>query len=224
MKIWLIEAGPKLLGNMSRNASEKAYFYLSRLGIAIELNAGVKNYDGKLVLYGDDKSISSRIVIWTAGVMGIPVPGLESSLVAGARIKVNSYNQVEGYDSVFALGDVAAMIDEKNPKGHPMVATVAIQQARLFAANVFRIIKGKQMVPFHYCDKGTMATVGRNKAVVDLRRIKFQGVLAWYFWMFIHLMALAGFRNRMITFTNWVWNYFTYERAFRLIIRPYKRP
>ncbi len=224
MKIWLIEGTTKLLGGLSEQASVKAYKYLTEMGINVVLESAVTNYDGHLLKLAGHKSLQSTIVIWTAGVQGKPVPGLGNAILPGNRIKVNYFNQVEGYDNIFALGDVAGMIDDEYPKGHPMVAPVAIQQAKLFARNIFRLINGKPLFSFCYKNKGTMATIGRNKAVVDTPAFRFQGVLAWYVWMFIHLMAIAEFRNRMITFTNWVWNFITYERAFRLIIRPYKRP
>lgn len=224
MKIWLIEGSSRLLGGMSTQASEKAYNYLMKMGINVMLQSAVKDYDGHILTYGKDGSLQSTIVIWAAGVQGLPIPGIEEALLPSKRFKVNYFNQVEGHKDIFALGDIAAMTDDEFPRGHPLVAQVAIQQAKLFAHNIFCHIHEKPMKPFHYKNMGTMATVGRNKAVVDLPRFRFQGVLAWYVWMFVHLMAIAEFRNRIITFTNWLWNFFTYERAFRLIIRPYKRP
>jgi NADH:ubiquinone reductase (H+-translocating) len=224
MKIWLIEGTSKLLGGLSAQASVKAYKYLSEMGINVILNSVVQDYDGHILKYGENESLQSTIVIWTAGVQGLPVSGLENAILPGKRLKVNLLNQVDGYENIFALGDVAGMLDDEYPKGHPMVAPVAIQQAKLFARNIFNLIENKPLKPFHYKNQGTMATVGRNKAVVDTPNFRFQGVLAWYVWMFIQLMAIAEFRNRMLTFTNWIWNFFTYERAYRLIIRPYKRP
>ena len=139
-------------------------------------------------------------------------------------MRVDAYNRVLSYQHIFALGDVAAMIDDQHPKGYPMLAPVAMQQAELLARNLMRDKKGEPWEAFRYLDKGTLATVGRNKAVADLPYISFQGSLAWWTWMGVHLVLLAGFRNRFVTFIDWVWNYFSYDRALRLIIRPYKRP
>ncbi len=138
------------------------------------------------------------------------------------RFKVNDFNQVDGYDNIFAIGDIAYMQTTAYPKGHPQVAQPAIQQGVHLAKNLKMLLSGKQMEAFKYNDKGTMATVGRNKAVVDLKRAKFGGFFAWFIWMFVHLMALVGFRNRVIVFFNWAYNYINFDKAARLIVRPYK--
>ena len=146
-----------------------------------------------------------------------------SSIIEKAnRYKVNVYNQVNGYENIFAIGDIAVMSTEDFPKGHPMVAQPAIQQGNHLAKNLIRILKSEKMLPFVYNDKGTMATVGRNRAVVDLGKMRFGGFFAWYVWMFVHLWFLVGFRNRAITFFNWVYNYINYDKGARLIIRPFK--
>jgi NADH dehydrogenase len=133
---------------------------------------------------------------------------------------VDRFNRVNGYNSIFAVGDIALMTEEKYPKGHPQVAQAAIQQARWLARNLIRIQNNKPFKPFSYKDLGSLATVGRNKAVVDLSFLKFQGVFAWIFWMFIHLMAIVGVKNRLLIFINWAYHYFTYDQSLRLIIKP----
>ena len=137
----------------------------------------------------------------------------------GGRMKVNNYSQVDGYQNIFALGDVALMTEEKFPNGHPQVAQPAIQQGKLLAKNLVSLIRGNQPKPFKYKDLGSMATVGRNLAVVDLPFLKFQGFLAWLTWMFVHLMAIVGVKNKVLIFINWLWNYVTYDQSLRLIIR-----
>ncbi len=136
---------------------------------------------------------------------------------------MDEYNRVAGYADIFAIGDVASISTEDYPNGHPGVAPVAIQQGQLLAKNLIRIINKEEPLPFKYKDQGSMATIGRNKAVVDIGKIRFQGVFAWFVWMFVHLMSLVGFRNKLVVFVNWVWSYFSYDRGTRLIIRPFNR-
>ncbi|MND99021.1 NADH dehydrogenase-like protein [compost metagenome] len=163
-------------------------------------------------------------MIWSAGVRGETLPGINKDVVVGGnRFKVNTFNQIEGYDDIFAIGDVAAMITEDFPRGHPGVAPAAMQQGVLVAKNIVKKINDIPMEPFKYFDKGSMATVGRNRAVVDLGFIRFQGMFAWFVWMFVHLMTLVGFRNRVVVFVNWVWSYFSYDRGTRLIIRRFEK-
>jgi NADH dehydrogenase len=164
-------------------------------------------------------------LVWTAGVKGAVIDGLskESLTDRSDRIKVNGFNQVVGEDYIFAIGDVAVMELKDYPFGHPMMAQPAIQQGRLLGRNIVKHIQGKPMKSFSYRDKGSMATIGRNKAVCDLPNLKFQGVFAWFVWMFIHLFFLIGFRNRMVVFVNWVYNYIRFDREARLIIRPFKQ-
>lgn len=147
----------------------------------------------------------------------------ESLVERANRYKVNAYNQVEGYPNIFALGDIALMVTDDYPKGHPQVAQPAIQQAQLLGKNILKLIDGKPLKKFRYIDKGSMATVGRNKAVVDLKHYRFAGFFAWFIWMFVHLMALVGFRNRVLVFVNWSYNYINFDKAARLIIRPFKK-
>ena len=179
----------------------------------------------KTVTTNSDLVLQSETLIWAAGVTGRPVKGLDAKVIIehSNRYKVNRYNQVEGYDSIFALGDIALMETEAFPKGHPQVAQPAIQQGKLLGKNILRLIDNKPLKEFTYNDKGSMATVGRNKAVVDLKHYKFAGFFAWFVWMFVHLMSLVGFRNRVIVFFNWTYNYINFDKAARLIIRPYNK-
>ncbi|MDX1601926.1 MAG: NAD(P)/FAD-dependent oxidoreductase [Salinimicrobium sediminis] len=225
MEIHLVEGLDRVLPPMSEKASEKAEKFLKELGVQIHLNTMVQEYDGlKVTTNQEDLTFYTSTFIWAAGVSGAPVAGLNASaLVERAdRYEVNVFNQVKGYENIFAIGDIAVMRSEEYPKGHPMVAQPAIQQGRHLAKNLKRIFNKEQMLPFEYNDKGTMATVGRNKAVVDLGKLKFGGFFAWFIWMFIHLYFLVGFRNRLITFFNWVYNYVNFDKAARLIIRPFK--
>ncbi len=224
MEIHLIEGAPRVLPPMSEHASEKASKFLRKLGVHIHLNTQVKNYDNNIVTTNTDLTIKTATFIWSAGVTGAPISGINaSSLIPRAnRYKVNQYNQIEGYENVFAIGDISVMETEIYPKGHPMVAQPAIQQGKHLAKNLKRHLKGKPMIPFRYLDKGSMATIGRNKAVVDIGKFKFGGFFAWFVWMFIHLWFLVGFRNRFVTFFNWTYNYINYDKAARLIVRPFK--
>ncbi len=219
MDIDLIEATPRLLNGMSEAAGEKSKEFLEKLGVRVHLNKMVKSYDGYKVSFKDGSEMISRTLIWAAGVTGSPIEGIrEESIVKGNRLEVDEFNRVKGYENIFAIGDIAAMIDEENPKGHPQVAQPAIQQGKHLAKNFKKILTKEALKPFSYWDKGSMATIGRNKAVVDVGQFKSQGFFAWFIWMFIHLMALVGFRNRTIVFINWVWSYLTYDKSNRLII------
>jgi NADH dehydrogenase len=220
MDIHLVEASPRLLNGMSTQAGEKAYRFLTDMGVKVHLNAAVKSYDGYEILLSSGERLISRSLIWAAGVKGNPVEGIGAETIGrGNRIVVDEYNRVKGYENIFAIGDVALMEgDAKFPKGHPMMAPPAQQQGRLVAKNITNLIRQRPLKPFSYFDKGSMATIGRNKAVVDLRGIRFQGMFAWYVWMFVHLMSIVGFRNKVFTFFSWMWNYFSYDRSNRLII------
>ncbi|HAI75188.1 MAG TPA: FAD-dependent oxidoreductase [Microscillaceae bacterium] len=219
MDIDLIEASPRLLNGMSDEAGEKAKQFLEDLGIRVHLNKSVKSYDGYTVTLNDNTRIISQTLIWAAGVAGAPIAGLkEEAVVRGNRYQVDEFNRVIGYDNIFAIGDVAAMITEDTPRGHPMVAQPAIQQGKHLAKNFQYILKSRPMKPFKYKDLGSMATIGRNRAVVDIGKFKMQGFLAWFVWMFVHLMALVGHRNRVLVFINWMWGYLSYDKSNRLII------
>jgi len=224
MKIYLVEAGGRVLSGMTEKSSRQASIYLHNLGVNVICNAQVSDYDGEKVSIRDGIQISAKTLVWAAGVSGKMTAGLNPDLyVRGNRIKVNSFNQVEGYDNIYAIGDNAYMTEENYPNGHPQVATPAIQQGRLLALNLIRLQKNKPMKPYSYFNKGSMATVGRNLAVVELPFIKFYGFLAWLTWMFVHLMAIVGVKNRVLVFINWFWNYITYDQSLRLIIKPYRK-
>lgn len=223
MNVHLIQAADKLLPSMSQNASNKAAKYLKDLDVQVWFNTLVKDYDGKIVTT-NDRSFETTTMIWTAGVKGSLIPGIEGEdVIVGGRYSVDKFNKIKGYHDIYAVGDVAVMMTPENPKGDPMVAQVAIQQGKLLAKNLTRQLKNKPLKPFKYNDKGSMATIGRDKAVVDLPNWKFSGWFAWIVWMFVHLVSLIGFRNKVIALMNWVVQYFTYNKSVRLIIRPYKR-
>ncbi|MDX1270558.1 NAD(P)/FAD-dependent oxidoreductase [Bizionia paragorgiae] len=225
MEIHLLEGADRVLPPMSKHASKKAECFLKELGVNVHCNTLVSNYDGKTVTTNTALFLESETLIWAAGVTGKPVKGLkaEALIQQANRYKVNEYNQVLGYDSIFALGDIACMQTEAYPKGHPQLAQPAIQQGKLLGKNIIKLIEGKPLKKFVYKDKGSMATVGRNKAVVDLKHYKFGGFFAWFVWMFVHLMSLVGFRNKVIVFFNWTYNYINFDKASRLIIRPYTK-
>lgn len=224
MHIYLFEAAPRLLSFMSEEASAKTMEYLEKLGIMVKVNSLVKDYDGDKVVAADGSTIETKTVIWTAGVKGASFEGIPQELILpNGRIMVDELNRVAGLDGTFAIGDVSACITDANPRGDAMLAQVAIQQGRLLAKNLLSIEVGRQPKPFRYHNKGVMATIGRGKAVVDLPNIRFQGAFAWYVWMFVHIMSLVGFRNKVITLVDWIFNYINYDRPLGLMIRPARR-
>ena len=225
MQINLIQSGDRVLNTMSEKSSKAAEEFLVKLGVTIWKNVRVTNYDGRIITTNTDLTFDSATVIWTAGVQGASVAGLNAdSLVEKVeRIRVNQYNQVVGYKNIFAIGDIASMESEEYPQGHPMMAQPALQQGKLLGDNLIRLIHKEKMTSFEYNDKGSMATIGRNLAVVDLPHYHFHGVFAWFVWMFVHLFSLIGFKNKAVVFLNWVYNYIWFDREGRLIIRPYKK-
>ena len=225
MQINLVQSGDRILNTMSEKSSAAAEKFLIDLGVTIWKNVRVTNYDGRTITTNSDLTFDTATVIWTAGVQGAIVAGLDSkSLIERVeRIRVNEFNQVFGYTDIFALGDIASMESQLYPQGHPMMAQPAMQQGDLLGENLVRLIANKSMKAFEYKDKGSMATIGRNKAVVDLPKYHFSGVFAWFVWMFVHLFSLIGFKNRAVVFLNWVYNYIRFDREGRLIIRPYKK-
>lgn len=223
MEINLVQGADRVLDAMSKKSSKAAEKYLKNLGVKVHLKTIVTGYDGKTVSTKGGTHFYSEAMIWSAGVKGAPVDGLEQNLDRAARIKVNRFNQVEGFEDVFALGDVAAMYNEKYQFGHPMMAQPAIQQGELLAENLDRLVKKQSMKMFTYNDKGSMATIGRNKAVVDLPKFHFNGVFAWFVWMFVHLISLIGFKNKALVFWSWTYNYFVFDRESRVVIRPYRK-
>ncbi|WP_053970128.1 NAD(P)/FAD-dependent oxidoreductase [Mangrovimonas sp. ST2L15] len=225
VQINLIQSGDRVLKEMSEKASEKAEEFLEDLGVNVWKNLRVTGYDGQLVTTNTDVSFEAATLVWAAGVKGASIKGLDSEdfVNRGNRILVDAYNQVKGVENIFAVGDVACMVSEEFPQGLPMMAQPAIQQGKQLGENITRLLERKSLKPFVYKDKGAMATIGRNKAVVDLKHWKFQGVFAWFVWMLVHLYALIGFRNRVVVFVNWVYNYIRFDREARLIIRPFKK-
>jgi NADH dehydrogenase len=224
MQVYLLEGSPKVLNVMSENASDHAHRYLTELGVNVFVNSRVLDYDGQYVMLDGGKAIATNTLVWAAGVTGNRIEGLDPSVVNKAgRIKVDRKNMVEGTSNIFAIGDIAFMTEEKYPNGHPQVAQVAIQQAKNLSKNFINLDKGKPTVDFSYKDLGSMATVGRNKAVADFPKWKFAGFFAWLIWMFIHLMSIVGGKNRLFAFINWAWNYITFDQSLRLIMKPKAR-
>lgn len=218
MQINLIEASNRVLSAMSESASLKAKQALNELGVNVWLDTIVRDYDGSIIKT-NKIDINSKTLIWSAGVIGQTVSNTNLKLNKDNRIITNSYNKVVGHQNIFAIGDVACIETEMEGKGHPMLASVAGQQGHHLGKSLNAILENKKPKPFLYNDRGTMATIGRNKAVVDLPFFKFSGIIAWFVWMFLHLMLLVDFRNRLIVLVNWSWSYFKYDKGLRLIIR-----
>lgn len=220
--IYLIEAAPVLLGPMSKKSQEEATRVLTRLGVQIKLNVAVKDYvDGKVIL-ANGEVIPTSVLIWTSGVIGRQVPGLPAEVLGRARrIQVDEFNRVKGMTNIFAIGDIALQtLDPKYPNGHPMLAQVAIQQGRNLAENLQREADGKAPKPFVYNDKGSMAIIAKYKAVVDLPRGFMKGFIAWLVWLFVHLIPITSFRNKVKLAFSWLWSFITNDPTLRLIIRP----
>jgi NADH dehydrogenase len=218
-KITLIEGSKDTLNSMSISAKRISKKYLQKMGVNIITETFVKRYDGTLLELSNGNVIKSKTVIWAAGVIGNTIKGLPDNVqTVGNRIEVNRTNLVEGTKNIFAIGDIALMKTPKYPKGHPQVANVAINQAKNLA---FNLNKNKS-IEFEYKDLGSMATIGRNKAVVDLPHFRFKGYFAWLVWMFLHLMLILSVRNKLIIFINWVWAYLTKDTSLRLILKQTK--
>jgi NADH dehydrogenase len=221
MQVHLLEGSSKVLGTMSETASNNAKKYLINLGVNVCLNTIVKDYDGVNVYLQDGTIIKSNTLVWAAGVTGNKIDGLNpESISKGNRIKVNKQNRVEGHSNIFAIGDIAFMPDQEYTNGHPQVAQAAIQQGELLGKNFKNLDQNKPLKDFKYKELGSMATIGRNKAVADLPFMKMKGFFAWITWMFVHLMSIVGIKNRLLTFINWAWSYFTYDQSYRLILKP----
>lgn len=223
IKITIIEGSDRVLRTMSEDASEKAYEYLGHLMVDVNLSKTMTSYKNNIVTLSDGEEIYCETLVWTAGITGEPLIGFDSSAMGpGNRFKVDAFNRVEGFDNVYALGDIAFMTNETFQRGFPQMAQVAIQQALNLAINLNASEFKKE---FKYNDKGSMATVGRNRAVADLNHnIHLYGRPAWATWMFVHLISLLGMRNKLNVLINWVWAYFTYSTSLRLLIRPTKYP
>ncbi|TXK52157.1 NAD(P)/FAD-dependent oxidoreductase [Pontibacter qinzhouensis] len=224
MNIYLIEGLDRVLPPMDPKSSEKTHRYLEKLGIVVKLSTLVESYDGLTVMLKGGEQIKAHTLIWAAGVSGALVDGLPAESVERGRILVNPFSQVIGFNNIFAIGDIAFMKTEKYPRGHPGVAQPAMQQGKLLAKNLRRLIKGEKLEPFEYLDKGSLAIIGRNRAVADLPgNLHLSGFFAWIIWLFVHIMYLVGFRNKLVVISNWMYRFFTFERGTRLIIRPFVR-
>ena len=220
MQVFLLEGSPRVLGSFSDHASNKADAYLRKLGVKLSCNTRVKDYDGKMISLANGEKIRTNTLVWTAGITGNKIPGLDEKVIGkGNRIMVDRYNLVNSYSAIYAIGDVAYMTEDAYPNGHPQVAQVAIQQGNLLAQNFKHMLSGKPLKPFSYKDLGSMATIGRNKAVADIGKLKLQGVFAWMVWMFVHLMSIVGVKNKVLIFINWAWNYVTFDQSLRLILK-----
>ena len=223
MQINIIEANDRVLANMSKEASEKAEKYLKKKDIYVWLKTRVKSFDGN-VAKTEDETFEAKTLIWAAGIKGNFPSGIHKDMIVnGNRILVDGQNQISGIEDVFAIGDVAFIKSSAYPNGNAMLASVAEQQGKHLAHNLNELAKGKKMKPFRYNDNGTMATIGRNHAVVDLPNLKISGIIGWYIWMFVHLMLLVDFRNRMVVFMNWTWSYLNYDKGTRIIIRKFSK-
>jgi len=219
MQIHLVQGDKELLNNFSDKASIKSRKYLEELGVDVLTDVRVNNYDGNEISLSNGRKLYARKVIWAAGITGKRFAGIpDTSYTRDHRLKTDTYNRVVGIENVFAVGD-AAYMDEGIYKGHPQVAQPAIQQARLLSKNLNSLAKGKAMKPFHYHDLGSMATIGRNKAVVDLPFWKTQGFIAWLLWLFVHLKSILGVKNKLLVLFNWVWSYITLDQSLRILIR-----
>lgn len=223
MRIYLIEASNQILSVMSNKASLKALKYLKDLDVDVVLNESVVDYEGCIVKLKSGKEIRAKNFIWTAGVKGQFPEGIDIQYVAnGNRLKTNENLKIEGYKNIFAIGDIAAVLTENTPKGYPQVAQAAIQQGRYLSVNLLKLIDNKSLKPFKYKDKGSLAAVGKRKAVADIGKLKFTGYFAWLLWSLVHIMSISGFRNKLLVGFNWAVSYFSYEKSNRLIIRNFK--
>ena len=220
-KIHLIDASPRLLQAMSEKSSHTATKGLTELGVEIHHNTMVTDYDGRVLTLGDGTKMNTRTVIWVSGIVANTVEGIQAdALGRGKRILVDGYNEVQGYPNIFALGDQCLMTaDPAYPQGHPQMAQVAIQQAALLAKNLKAQLSGKAQRTFHYKDLGSMATIGRNRAVAEIGKAKWGGFTAWLLWLVVHLRSILSVRNKVIVLLNWIWNYVTYDRSLRLILK-----
>lgn len=222
MKVYLVEGSGRLLPSMSEKASSNTLEYLKALEVEVILDEIVLDYEDNLVTTKSGRQLIAKNLIWTAGVKGQLPNGINKNhIVGGNRLRTNSFLEVEGLEGVFAIGDIAAVITSSTPNGHPQVAQTAIQQGKLLAVNLMNSINNKAMLPFQYKDKGSLATIGKRRAVADIGRFKFAGYLAWLLWSLVHIFSIIGFRNRLLVGINWAISYFSYEKSNRIIVRKY---
>ena len=223
MKIQVIEMQDEVLKPMSEKASKKALSYLQELGVDVMLNKSVESFDGEKLTFKSGEVLESKTLIWAAGVRGNIIDGFPDSSIDRGRYIVDRTSKVKGSENIYAIGDIAHMVTPLFENGLPQVAPVANQQGIFLGKNLVRLQQKEATENFEYKDLGSMATIGRNRAVVDVGKIRFQGTIAWFVWMFVHLISLVGFRNRVVTFFNWSYNYFSFDRGARLIIRKFQR-
>lgn len=221
MRIILIDAGSRLLPAFSQQSSVDVEKHLKAFNVEIWLNHQISNYENDILTFTNNTELITHNVFWVAGVKANSLSGFkEESYSKNNRLIVNEYNQMEGYSSVFAIGDTAMITSVNYPNGYPQVVQPAIQQGETLVRNLEKLQKGEKLQPFKYNNKGTMATIGRNTAIVEIKKIRFSGFVAWVIWLFIHLMSIVGVKNRLFIFTDWMWSYFTYDQSLRLLIKP----
>lgn len=225
MRIYLLNASPRLLEGFSEESSARALRDLQKGGVEVVLGATVKDFDGHTVFYNEGQTIPARTVVWASGVIADPVEGIgQEHYGHGRRIQVDAFNRMEGSENIFVIGDQCLQTnDARYPKGHPQVAQVAIQQGKTLAANLLRLADNRSPEPFAYKDKGSMATIGRNRAVAEIGGRRFGGFFAWALWLLVHLLFIIGVRNRLTVLFDWSWSYLTYDRPLRTIIRSAKK-
>lgn len=226
LKVYLLEGLPNVLNPMSEDSRKYSRKYLEDLGVIVKTDTLLDNYDGKTVTLKNGQTIASENVIWAAGISGVKLDGIpEEAYTRGNRIVVNRQNELASIKGVYAIGDISYMETPKYPKGHPQLAAVANEQAEVLAENFINLLKGKNQKAFEYHDKGSMATIGKRKAVVDLPSFSFQGRLAWFTWMFVHLMLILSIKNRLLIFVNWAFSYFTNDSTLRVLMdTPDRKP
>jgi len=221
MQIHLVDGSSRLLSGMSEESSEKAAETLKKRGVIIHQNIFVENYEDSLAELSTGEKIRSHNVFWVGGIQPNSLPGMSDESYSRGRIVVDEYNAVKGYDGIYAIGDTCLMISQNSPKGHPQVAQVAMQMAKNLANNLNREAKGNSVKEkFVYKDKGTLATIGRNAAVADIWKLHFGGMVAWWLWLWVHILSIVGMKNKVSVFVDWVWSYITYDVSLRLLIRP----
>ena len=225
LRIILVEGSSHTLNNMSETAKIASKKYLQKMGVEILADTIVKNYDGQVLLLGNGDTIKTKTVVWAAGVTAHKLPGIpEKAISTNNRVLVDRINRVDGCDAVYAIGDMAKMTTENYLNGHPQLANVAINQAKYLAKNLKHMVQGQELKNYEYKDLGSMATLGRNKAIVDLPFVSFKGFFAWLVWMFLHLMLILSVKNKLVIFIDWAWAYVTKDTALRLILKENKEP
>lgn len=221
INIYLIEGTPRLLSVMAEESSSNALESLEKMGVKVVLNKLVTDYDGSTVIFNDGSTLQAKTFIWVSGVIAQQFENIpKESIGRGNRMLVDEFNRLKGYEHIFAIGDNCLQTEKDYPNGHPQVAPVAIQQGKLLAANLKKMLQEEDLTPFHYNNQGTLATIGRNKAVADLHKVHLKGFPAWAVWMLVHLRSILGVKNKLVVLIDWIWNYFTYDLSMRLILFP----